>query len=104
MSRFVQVATVAEFAESQAKSIEVAGIAIALFKIDEQFFAIENCCPHAGYTLHDGELSGSTLTCILHGAQFDVRSGCCVGGLSCTDVETFLVKTTDDGVILLELP
>ena len=49
------------------------GEQIALFKVDSQFFALDNTCTHRGGPLADGEV-----TCP-HRATFDVRTGEVVG-------------------------
>ncbi len=99
MSSWVKVATTDEFNTSDAKPVEVSGNAIVLFKVGDQFHAIDNYCPHAGYTLHDGQLVGTIVTCLLHGAEFDVTSGKCVGDLLCDDVNDYRVKVDDSGTV-----
>lgn len=101
MNRAVKVATVDDFRERNAMAVEVNGRCLVVFKVEGQLFAVENYCPHAGYTLHDGSLEGSLVTCALHGAQFDVRDGRCVGGLSCSDIQTFVVDTSASGDIMV---
>jgi nitrite reductase/ring-hydroxylating ferredoxin subunit len=45
---------------------------VAVFNADGQFLACNNMCPHAGGPLHDGFLSGATITCPWHGWSFDL--------------------------------
>ena len=40
-----------------------------------EFFACQAYCPHQGIPLCEGVLDGSTLTCLEHLWQWDVRSG-----------------------------
>lgn|ERR1700687_3071788 len=39
------------------------------------FFACQAACPHEQFSLCDGILEGTTLTCIEHLWQWDLRSG-----------------------------
>ncbi|MFQ5410507.1 MAG: Rieske (2Fe-2S) protein, partial [Anaerolineales bacterium] len=48
---------------------------IAIFRIGERLCAIRAVCPHAGYSLADGELNGSVITCPQHGSRFDICTG-----------------------------
>lgn len=48
---------------------------VALYRVDGQWCAIADRCPHAGARLSAGELEGTVLTCPKHGSQFDVRTG-----------------------------
>ena len=51
------------------------GKQIAVFNINGDFFAIDNMCTHEEASLAEGEISGHEVTCPLHGAKFDVRTG-----------------------------
>lgn len=82
--------------------IEVEGREIALFNVEGRIFAIDDECPHAGWKLSEGELVGDIVTCLLHGAEFDVKTGKCVGGLTCADVQCFPVEEKD-GELYIEL-
>ncbi len=53
---------------------------IALFEVEGAVHALENACPHAGNPLVEGELAGTTLTCIYHLWRFDVETGACLRG------------------------
>ena len=50
---------------------------ILLVRRDDRLFAYRNECPHQGLSLHDGHLSGDTITCPWHGYCFDVTNGEC---------------------------
>lgn len=49
--------------------------AVALYRVDGQWCAIKDFCPHAGARLSEGALDGTVVTCPQHGSQFDVRTG-----------------------------
>jgi nitrite reductase (NADH) small subunit/3-phenylpropionate/trans-cinnamate dioxygenase ferredoxin subunit len=72
------------------------GTELALYNVDGEFHAIENCCPHKGAPLADGQLYGHTIECDWHGWRFDVRTGPCL--TNSTSVETFEVRI-EDGMI-----
>ena len=46
-----------------------------LAKVDGEYYAVDNTCPHLNGVLSDGTLDGYTVTCPRHGSQFDVRNG-----------------------------
>ena len=51
---------------------------IALARVRNEVFAIDDVCTHAGASLHEGELGREgdyCLTCPWHEAHFDVRTG-----------------------------
>ena len=71
----IKVAKVSELQENQGKLVNVNGKEIALFKINNQFFAVDNMCLHMGGSLSEGEIENNNITCPLHGWQFDLKTG-----------------------------
>ena len=72
---FHKVAEAKGLAPGKGMAIEVAGNKIALFNVDGTCYAIADACTHRGGPLSEGSLEGSTVTCPLHGADFDVCTG-----------------------------
>lgn len=71
---FVTVASVDDLAPGDGMVVEADEEEIGLFNVDGEFYAIGNSCTHVG-----GPLDGTTVTCPLHGSDFDVTSGACLG-------------------------
>lgn len=74
MSR-VRVAAVEEMTPGTGREIVVEDRVIALYRVGDEFFALDGICPHAGGPLGKGVVSGTRVTCPWHGWQFDVRTG-----------------------------
>ncbi|HFE44010.1 MAG TPA: Rieske (2Fe-2S) protein, partial [Nannocystis exedens] len=54
---------------------------IAVFRPQtEEFYAIDNRCPHEGYPLARGPVRDCVVTCPWHNFKFDLRDGQCVLG------------------------
>ena len=94
MADFVKVATTGEIAPGQGKIVEVQGKEIALFNVGGEYFAIDNMCTHEEASLAEGEISGFEVTCPLHGAKFDVRSGQVLGPPAYDDVTSYPVRVS----------
>jgi 3-phenylpropionate/trans-cinnamate dioxygenase ferredoxin subunit len=75
MSDWTVVASDAEFAEGDVKIVDADGIMIAVFKLDGEYLAIEDVCPHDGSEIASGCVKKGILECPHHGATFDLRSG-----------------------------
>ena len=75
MSDFVPVCKVADLPEGGKMVVEVDDRIVALFRVDGNFYALDDVCTHDGGTLADGQLQGHTIACPRHGAQFDIRDG-----------------------------
>ena len=86
----------------QARLVHADGRRIALFRLDaERVYAVDNACPHEGYPLVQGDLSGCVLTCVWHNYKFDLRDGSCLMGEE--DVESFPVRV-EGGLVHVEVP
>jgi nitrite reductase/ring-hydroxylating ferredoxin subunit len=48
---------------------------LAIYQIDGNLYALPDRCPHAGGRLSEGPCEGVTVTCPVHGSQFDVTTG-----------------------------
>ena len=57
----------------------VDGREISVFRREQNWFAIDNHCPHSGASLAAGKCSESVVTCGWHHWQFDLRTGEAIG-------------------------
>ena len=66
---------------------------VALFRVGDAVHAFANACPHSGNPLAEGEIGGTTLTCVYHLWRFDLETGACLAG----DRPATRYQTTIDG-------
>ena len=99
--QWVQAVKVSDIPEGGGILFEPEGKAIAIFKSGENFFAIDNACPHRGGPLAEGHLENREVTCPWHAWAFDVKTGACINAPG-VQVNTYAVKTEDD-IIFVEL-
>jgi nitrite reductase (NADH) small subunit len=75
LSKIVKVADAQEIEDGKAKIVRVEGLTLAVFRVKDEFFALENSCLHRGGPLGEGNLEGYNITCPWHGWTYDVRTG-----------------------------
>jgi len=77
MGRWVRVARRDEIPLDGGRAFEVDGLAIGVYRCGERMFAIGDVCSHAFALLHEGSVDRvrCTVSCPLHGAEFDLESG-----------------------------
>ena len=75
MGTLVKVAEKKDLPAGSAKAVEVNGKQIALFNVGDQYYAIDDTCTHAGGSLSEGDVAGTTVTCPFHGAEFNITNG-----------------------------
>ena len=67
--------TVPDIPEGTMTLAQVGEKEVLLSNVEGKICATTRLCPHAGATLDFGILEGRELTCVSHGAVFDVTSG-----------------------------
>ena len=70
MSEWVDVARVEEISTGHPVHIEIDGTGIAVFKLDQIFYALEDVCTHDGGKLTGGCVENDVVVCPRHGARF----------------------------------
>jgi len=93
------VCKISELDEGQCKTVELEGKEIAVYNVGGQVYATADTCVHKGGSLGSGELEGNTITCPLHGWQYDVTSGQCRNNPN-AKVATYKVQVDGDQVAL----
>ena len=98
MSSWVRVCARSELLPGEHRVAWDGDVAIAVFNIDGELYAVEDVCTHDGGDLATGELYGYEIECPRHGARFDVRSGAVLCPPAYEPIAKFPVKTVG-GVI-----
>ncbi len=75
---------------------------IALFRIEDDIYAIGDRCSHAEASLAEGEVWDRAVECPRHGSEFDLRTGE-PSALPATVPVPVYVVSVEDGTVYLEL-
>ena len=102
MSRFVRVGRVDEFRDRRGRAVPVGDTKVAVFRLGDRWYAIQDACPHMGASLADGKIEGGSVVCHWHEWRYELGSGR-------NDVrKDFCARTyrvrVDDGEVLVECP
>lgn len=93
------VVAIEEIADGGYRVAEVDGQSVLLTRFADEVFALENRCSHAGSALAGGRIRGGRISCPLHGAMFDARTGAAIGGgLAPCGVRTLAVRVVGERV------
>jgi 3-phenylpropionate/trans-cinnamate dioxygenase ferredoxin subunit len=72
---FVTVLKTREISAGRLVAVDVRGTRIAVAHVAGAYYAFDDTCTHEQCSLAEGDLVGPTVTCMCHGAEFDVRTG-----------------------------
>ncbi len=103
MTKWIGVADKKDLQPGTSICVEAAGHPIALFNVEGTFYAIAETCTHRGGPLSQGEVDTTTVTCLWHGAQFDLRTGDVLGPPAPEGVASYKVLL-EEGRVKVEIP
>lgn len=96
---FTKLCKVSDLLDRQGKRFIVDDTEVALFKVDDEIYALSNICPHQHTALiYDGFIEDDCVVCPAHGWMFELRSGKLKTGR--TALQTFPVLIEDDDVFV----
>lgn len=72
---FVAVGRVSQFRDRRGRVVDVGGEKVAVFRVGDRFYALQDACPHMGASLADGTIVGERVRCLWHDWTFDLASG-----------------------------
>ena len=97
----IKVCTVDELKPGTAIGVEIEGVPVAVVRTaDGSVHALRDECSHASVPLSEGEITGCTLECWLHGSRFDLRTGKPLGPPATEPVPVFPVQVTGADVLI----
>ena len=97
----------ADLRPGQPRRVVIDGVPIALVRVDDEVFAVNDVCSHAEVSLSEGEVSGCQIECWLHGSRFDLRTGEPSGPPAFEPIPTYPVDIEghgDEAVVLVAIP
>lgn len=95
---FVTVARVGELPVGGIKVVRLGDVPVALFHLEDGYYALEDVCTHDGGPLAEGHLEGDVIECPRHGAKFDVRTGAVLALPAMAPVPTYEVRVEGDEI------
>ncbi len=95
---FVAVASTADFKDTNTLCRTVSGKKIALFKVGNKYYALDNECTHEEGPLCEGVLDGKVIECPLHFAKFDVTTGEVLAPPAVRSERTYPVRLSGDSI------
>ena len=99
---WVRVAPITDLPDEGGLRFDLGEHRVAVFQVDDDFYAIGDRCSHAEASLSEGEVFDTEVECPLHGAIFDLETGDAQSLPATRPVPTYDVKVSD-GVIFLQL-
>ena len=95
---FVPALKTAAVPENGMVAVDVKGARIAVANVQGVYYAFDDDCTHEQCSLAEGELAGTTVTCMCHGAEFDIRSGAVLAPPAVVSLKVYRTRVEGDAL------
>lgn len=92
MSGWIDVAREGSLADGEHMVVDLDGVPAAVFRVEGQYYAIEDVCSHDGAEIASGRLEGCEIVCPRHRARFCLKTGKVLAPPAYEDIATFPVR------------
>lgn len=75
MAEWVNICSEQELDGHQYITADLDGTDILIFKINNEYFALEDVCTHDHICLNGGDVEDDEIICPHHGAHFNIKTG-----------------------------
>ncbi|TDR94601.1 Rieske (2Fe-2S) protein [Enterovirga rhinocerotis] len=92
------IADITDLAEKPVIGRECAGRWIAVYRLDDGYFATQDLCTHSFARLSNGEIVDGHIECPAHFGLFDIRTGKAAGSPVSCDLDTYPIRVVEDRI------
>jgi nitrite reductase/ring-hydroxylating ferredoxin subunit len=97
---YKRICKVSELKESRGKRFLINDVELAVFKVNEEIYVLNNTCPHQHTTvIYDGFIEEGCVVCPAHGWMFDLKTGKQPTGAK--GLESYPIKIINDEVFVI---
>jgi nitrite reductase/ring-hydroxylating ferredoxin subunit len=98
----VELCKVEDVAVGEVRKVETAGLTLAVYNLEGEFFVTDDACTHGPGSLSEGFVDGDTIECNFHQGVFNIRTGEVVKPPCMIPVKTYRT-VVEDGRVFIEV-
>ena len=98
----VEITALDQLPADRGVRVKVGDRRIAMFRVEEDVYAIGDVCSHAEASLAEGEVWDGAVECPRHGSEFNLETGVPSSLPATSPVPTYEVSV-EDGIVFLTL-
>ncbi len=95
MSEWIDVVAESALADGEHIVVDVDGLDVVVFKLEDGFYALEDVCTHDGAEIASGVIENEEIICPRHGARFCIKTGKVLCAPAYEDMASLEVKIED---------
>lgn len=94
-SAYSPVLVEAQLEPNTLTKADAGGVPVLLVKQGDRIYALDDTCVHAGCSLAEGKLIDTSVICLCHGSQYDLRDGSVIQGPATMPEPSYEVRVQD---------
>jgi nitrite reductase/ring-hydroxylating ferredoxin subunit len=98
----VELCKADEIAPGSALKVEAAGLSVAVFNVDGEYFVTDDACTHGPGSLSEGFVDGDVIECNFHNGQFNIKTGEVVSPPCMIPIKTY-PTVVESGKVIIEV-
>jgi nitrite reductase/ring-hydroxylating ferredoxin subunit len=98
--KLVELCAKDDLGEGEVLKVEKDGLAVAVYRVEGEFYVTDDACTHGPGSLSEGHLDGHMIECDFHNGVFDIRSGAVIAPPCMVPVKTYKVIPNDGAVVI----
>ncbi len=96
----IDLCSTAEVAPGNALKVDKAGLVLAVFNLDGEFFVTDDACTHGPGSLSERFIEGEVVECNFHNGQFNIKTGEVVAAPCMIPVKIYKTIVESDRVFI----
>ena len=98
--RWQKVASFSQLQDGEAFPSKLGDHPIAIYRMNDEIYAIDDVCTHEYALLSQGFVEGCTIECPLHQAKFEIATGKCLTAPATIDLQSYEVRVVGDEIYI----
>lgn len=100
MAEWLKLCDVNFVPNDEGRCVHLKNEDIAIFKVDGEFFALADACPHGEGKLSEGWVEDGEVECPLHQSRFNLATGAVQCPPARDDAKTYMIKHVGEDIMV----
>lgn len=100
MSDLIHVCPTSDVPDGQGLQVTLGELVVAVFKVDNRYYVIDDACTHGPGRLSEGEVDGDIIECNFHNGAFNIRTGEVVAPPCMIPIRTYYTEIRDGNIYI----
>ena len=94
----IPLCSTSDVPEGQGFQVTAADLVVAVFRVADRYYVIDDACTHGPGRLCEGTLDGDIVECNFHNGAFNIRTGAVESPPCLIPIRTYFAEVRDGGI------